>query len=57
MQVPEGDEQVTGMQTTPRKTEASPERKFQLWPPQMAWDPSDLVDGLRAVGRRLPPAV
>jgi len=47
---------VTGMQTTPRTTKASPERKFQLWPPQMAWDPSDLVDGVRATARRLTPA-
>jgi hypothetical protein len=54
--VPEGEQQVTGMQTPPRTSAASPERKFQLWPPQMTWDPTDLVDGIRAAGRNLTPA-
>jgi len=51
---------VTGMQTTPRSTVDAPERKFQLWPPQISWDPTDAVDKalavLRTVARNLSPA-
>jgi hypothetical protein len=51
---------VTGMQTTPGPTKASPEQKFQLWPPQMSWDPTDTVDKFLGViaraARSLTPA-
>ena len=51
---------MTGMQTTPRSTAEPPEPKFQLWPPQMSWDPTETVDRilvvLRGVARSLTPA-
>ncbi|HEY1627528.1 MAG TPA: hypothetical protein VGG16_27430 [Streptosporangiaceae bacterium] len=51
---------MTGMQTTPRRSTASPERKFQLWPPRMSWDPTGAVDKvigvIRNVVRSLAPA-
>jgi hypothetical protein len=57
VQVPEREEQVTGMQTTPRATKAAPERKRL----PLSWDPTDAVDrvtaAIRTVARSLAPAL